>query len=370
MANFCLKSAPAWARARFTAGLVVGVLALAAGCQHDAAGPRSDATRLTPGGSGGSLSAGSGGRSGNEGGAGDLVPVSTGGKGDDLPCNTWTALCARHYDEVVYPTAHAAMANASPPWDYPAQRFSLHRQLQDGIRALMLEAHELEGELVACLGDCSEGHVPFASALAEVSRYLAENPREVVTLLVENRAPAEALAAALEASDLASFLHFQAAGDPWPTLAELIDAGERLVFFASRSSDPSGGVLSFEEFFASTRDDYATAEELDCELPRGSAAKPLVLVNHFVSEMSSIAGSSGGAGGETSSENGDSDPVLHALPDVAAVINENPFLIRRLRGCVATNARKPAFVAVDFYDVGAVLPAVQELDELIPPTGQ
>ena len=372
MANFSLKSGPARARARFSVALALGLFAIVAGCQQDAQGPRPGGTRLTPGGSGGTPSAGSGDRSTNEGGSGDLIPVPTAGTGDELPCNTWTALCARHYDEVVYPTTHAAMANASPPWDYPAQRFSLYRQLQDGIRALMLEVHDFEGELVLCLGDCSEGHVPFASALAEVSLYLAENPREVVTLLVSNGAPAEDLAAALQASDLTNWLHFQAAGESWPTLGRMIDEGQRLVVFATGATGASDGVLSFEEFFASTRDDYGAADELDCELPRGSAEKPLMLVNHFVSEMSSVAGSSGGAGGEASGGggNGESASVLHALPDVAAIINENPFLIRRLRGCVATNARTPTFVAVDFYDVGALLPATQELDELIPPTGQ
>ena len=202
--------------------------------------------------------------------------------------------------------------------------------------------------------------------------FLAENPREVVTLLVDNRTPAESLAAALDAANLRESLHFQALRDPWPTLGELIDAEQRLVVFATDAAAAPDGILSFKEFFTSTRDDYATADELDCELPSGSARKPLLLVNHFVSELSSVADSGGGAGGEGAggAGNGDGTRVLHALPDVAAVINDNPFLIRRLRGCVAMNARKPTFVAVDFYDVGAVLPATQELAELIPPTGQ
>ena len=202
--------------------------------------------------------------------------------------------------------------------------------------------------------------------------FLSENPREVVTLLVDNRTPAESLAAALDAANLRESLHFQALREPWPTLGEMIDAEQRLVVFATDAAAAPDGILSFEEFFTSTRDDYATADELDCELPSDSARKPLLLVNHFVSELSSVAGSSGGAGGEASGGAGNSDStrVLHALPDVAAVINDNPFLIRRLRGCVAMNARTPTFVAVDFYDVGAVLPATQELAELIPPTGQ
>jgi len=368
-----VKSGLAGARARSSAAFALALFALAPACQHDAAGPNGGGgTRLTPGGSGGTGGAGSGGRSASNGGTEDLgPPPSAAGSGDAVPCNTWPALCDRRYDEIVYPTTHAAMANASPPWDYPAQRFSLHQQLRDGIRALMLEVHELEGELALCLGDCAEGHVPFASGLGEVAMFLAENPREIVTLLVDNRTSTDRLAAAFDAADLGEFLHFQASGDSWPTLGAMIDEGRRLVVFASNAGSAPEGILSFEDFFTSTRDDYATADDLECELPRSSAEKPLFLVNHFVSEPSRTAGAggsgNGGAGGNDSEE---SASVGHALPDVAAAINENPFLIRRLRGCVATNARKPTFVAVDFYDVGAVLPATQELNELIPPTDQ
>lgn len=364
------KSALTRVQVRSCLALAVALFTLASACQRDAKGPSPEGTRVAPGATGGALGTGSGGRSANDGGSGDLVPESPGGTGGLVPCNTWPALCARPYDAIVYATTHAAMANASPPWDYPAQRFSLAQQLHDGIRALMLEVHDLRGDLTLCLGDCAEGHVPVASGLGEVATFLGENPREVVTLLVDNRVPAARLAAALTAAGLADWLHPQASRDPWPTLGEMIDEGQRLVVFASDAAAAPDGILSFEEFFASTRADYATADDLDCELPGGSADKPLLLVNHFVSEPSSAAAIAGGAGGEAGDGNGASASIRHALPDVAQVINENPFLIRRLRGCVATNARKPTFVAVDFYDVGALLPATQELNELIPPTGQ
>ncbi len=371
MRIFGEKSGLTRRRARSGTALFLALVAIASACSDDADSPNPGSAGVTAGGVGGTWGAGAGGDDTNNGGESERVPAPSGGAGNRVPCNAWPDLCDRRYDEVVYATTHAAMANASPPWDYPAQRSSLHRQLQDGIRALMLEVHERDGELVLCLGDCAEGRVPFASALGEVARFLAENPREVVTLLVDNRAPTDTLAAALDAANLGDSLHFQASHAPWPTLGAMIDEGRRLVVFAFEAVGGPEGLLSFGEFFTSTRDDFATAEALDCELPSGSAGKPLLLVNHFVSELSSgtsttgTGGESGGGGTGGSA----SASVRRALPDIAAMLNANPFLIRHLRGCVAMNARKPTFVAVDFYDVGALLPATQELNELIPATG-
>lgn len=358
-------------RARSCAAVAFTCSMIAAACDRDSTTPSPAGTRFTAGGSSGTAHAGSGGGGADNAGSDELVPEPNGGAGNLVPCNSWPALCERRYDDIVFPTTHAAMANASPPWDHPAQRFSLHQQLQDGIRALMLEVHDREGDPVLCLGDCDEGRVPLSSALADVAKFLAENPREILTLLIDNRVPAEHLAPAIDAAGLAESLHVQASGTPWPTLGAMIDANRRLVVFAFDAGDAPEGILSFDDFFTSTRDDCSTPEELDCELPSGSAKKPLLLVNHFVSDSSSVA-DGGESGGGAAGRNSDTESanVRHALPDVAKMINENPFLISHLRACVAVNARKPTFVAVDFYDEGALLPATQELNELIPPTDQ
>ncbi len=351
--------------------LVFGLSVLA--CQRDerpsvpgtAAAPSSGTGGLGGGGVGG---AGSGGLMPSEGGAPDLIP-----------CNAWPALCDRPYDEIVHPVAHAAMANLSPPWDHPAQRYSLYRQLQAGIRGLMLEVHDRNGAVTFCLGSCEEGHVPFSSGLDEVAMFLDSNPREVVTVIVDNRVPATEIADALVAHALDRYLHGQEPGAPWPTLSEMIEAGERLVVFAFDAPDPPNGILPFWSFAASTRADAASRSELDCDLVRGGVGDSLMLLNHYVSAPAPASDSGeaggGGAGGEAGTgEGGSRNPTedalaRRALPEEAAAINVNPFLIQRLRACVAEHARKPTFVAVDFYDQGDVLAATQELNELIPPSG-
>ncbi|HXK19085.1 MAG TPA: hypothetical protein VNG33_14835, partial [Polyangiaceae bacterium] len=54
-----------------------------------------------------------------QGGDGQVGPAPEGGAPSTMPkplCNGWPQLCARPYDRVVYPVAHAAMANSASFW--------------------------------------------------------------------------------------------------------------------------------------------------------------------------------------------------------------------------------------------------------------
>ena len=57
----------------------------------------------------------------------------------DPKCNGHEELCERPYDQVSYAMTHNAMSNAAAGWVLPNQSFGITRQLQDGIRGLMLD---------------------------------------------------------------------------------------------------------------------------------------------------------------------------------------------------------------------------------------
>src|SRR5689334_1769530 len=102
-------------------------------------------------------------------------------------CNGALALCARRYDQVSYPTTHNAMSNAEDGWRYPNQNFGLARQLADGVRALMLDAHVADnGRPVLCHAICALGQTPLADGLAIVRRFLDDHRGEVVTIIFES----------------------------------------------------------------------------------------------------------------------------------------------------------------------------------------
>ena len=140
------------------------------------------------------------------------------------------------------------MANLSPLFAHPAQRKSIRAQLDDTIRALMLEVHDRDGSLALCLGDCQGGSVAFGSGLDEVRAFLSDNPRDVVTLIVENHVAADRVAAGLDQAGLGAFLLAQTLDAPWPTLRQMIARGERLVVFVDDAAGAPATLLPLGSF--------------------------------------------------------------------------------------------------------------------------
>ncbi len=57
-------------------------------------------------------------------------------------CNGSAALCARRLDEAIFPGTHNSYAASDEPgWHFANQRFAIGRQLDDGIRALLIDVH-------------------------------------------------------------------------------------------------------------------------------------------------------------------------------------------------------------------------------------
>ena len=59
-------------------------------------------------------------------------------------CNGDLSLCDKRYDQVVYVTTHNAF-NYSGPFQAPNQTYPVSQQLQDGVRAFMLDVHDNNG---------------------------------------------------------------------------------------------------------------------------------------------------------------------------------------------------------------------------------
>jgi len=84
----------------------------------------------------------------------------TGGTGGSLPdpkCNGHEELCDRAFDQVAYAMTHNAMSNAEAGWVLPNQNFGITRQLNDGIRGMMLDTYDEDGELFLCHLICLAG---------------------------------------------------------------------------------------------------------------------------------------------------------------------------------------------------------------------
>ncbi|NVB77649.1 MAG: hypothetical protein HOV81_04580 [Kofleriaceae bacterium] len=271
-----------------------------------------------------------------------LVVCACAGEGEPpIPpeCNGSVELCARRYDEVVYPTTHNAMSNAEDGWQSPNQDFNIAHQLADGVRGLMLDAHESGTDVLLCHAFCQLGSLPLADGLAIIRKFLHDHRGEVVTIIFESYVTPDEMATAFAKSGLDRYVHAHVAGEPWPTLRELIDADERVVVF----TDDGGGTFPwYMDVWANAYETHYQAEttaDFSCAPNRGNPQNPLFIFNHFLTQTL-------------------------AVPDQAPIVNANPFLLERARECMQADGSLPNFVTVDFYDQGDLFAAVRELNGL------
>lgn len=255
-------------------------------------------------------------------------------------CNGAEHLCSRRYDEVAYATTHNAMSNAEDGFQGPNQARAIHVQLEDGIRGLMLDTYRFEDDLYLCHSECSFlGRRRLVDGLAEIRDFLVRHPREVVTIIFEAYIDAEDTERAFADSGLLSYVHVQDPNAPWPTLGEMIDAGERLVVFTDRRADSElyPWYLYVWDYAFETPFSFARPEDLSCAPNRGRASNVLFILNHFLTQS-------------------------FGRPQLARQINFNPLFLDRARECETANERVANFVTVDFYDIGDVLSVVRELN--------
>ena len=280
-----------------------------------------------------SSSAGTGGAGGTGGTGGTSGTSGTGGSLPDPKCNGHAELCDRPFDEVAYPMTHNAMSNAEAGWILPNQNFGITRQLGDGIRGMMLDTYDEDGELLLCHTTCLAGSQPLVEGLEEISTFLEANPEEVVSIIFENYISHAQTASAFEASGLIDFVYAHGIGETWPTLAELIATGTRLVVFQEKMPQEAEfpWLMNIWEHAWETPFSFSTPEDFVCTPNRGDPANPLFLVNHFLTA------------------------ALGGSPESAEMVNHNPLFIDRVRQCADEGDDFPNFIAVDFYDIGDVL---------------
>jgi hypothetical protein len=243
----------------------------------------------------------------------------------------------RPLDEAAWATTHNSMSAASDGWLVPSQEHGELRQLHDGVRGLMLDVHEQDGEAWLCHGYCSLGSQRLAEGLAELRGFLGANPDAVITLILENYVSAELLEEAFEASGLLELCSEHPAGEPWPTVGELIAAGERVVVLTDDAGGERPWLLYTWDHAWETSWSADVPGDLSCEPNRGDPSNALFILNNFLT-----------------------DPV--SLPELAAQVNERAFLEARALECWDEHGRMPNFVAVDFYATGDVLGVVEQLN--------
>jgi hypothetical protein len=251
-------------------------------------------------------------------------------------CNGSEALCDRPYDRVVFPGTHNSMSNEEDRWILPNQNRNLAAQLADGVRVFLLDVHPFRDDVYLCHSVCRAGRRLFLDAMQELASFLEANPREVVTLVIEDYVPAETMAEIMVSAGLAPYVYEHQGA--WPTLREMIDDGTRLVVTAQDAGPPPTWMHNVWELGWDTPYSFDSVEAFSCRWNRGSSTDGVFLLNHWVL-----------------------DP--YARPETAVVSNARETLMQRVSDCEERWGRLPTWIAVDFYDIGDLFEVVDLLNE-------
>ncbi len=270
-------------------------------------------------------------------------------------CNGAAALCDRTFDGVTFAMTHNAMSNADDGWAAPNQTHGIARQLQDGVRGLMLDTHYYDAEYghtadaplpsvpaidqaYLCHGTCALGKRRLLEGLCDVVDFLDQNRGEVVSIIFESNVSPAHTAEVVKAAGLLEYVYAWPGG-AWPTLREMIANDTRLVVFTESDGGEPPWYHPAWSVIRDTPYSFSKASEFSCALNRGSADDPLFLLNHWIL-----------------------DPL--ANPDRAIEVNAKDVLLARAEECSTAAGRKPTFVGVDFYELGDLFAVVRTLNGL------
>ena len=243
-------------------------------------------------------------------------------------CNGRAELCKRTYDEVAFAATHNSMNTVADGFTAPDQQRSIADQLSGGIRAFLIDVYtgtpttgrictdptplkvaQLQRDqgqaavdqllavrnaqcppaggpnaaLYLCHSFCELGATKFTDQLGSIATFLKQNPNDVVTLILEDYAPASDIMAAFRAAGLDKSLVKHESGKPWPTLSAMKRKGTRLVVFAQNQGGEAPGLLDAFKEMGETPYTFHSAAELSCVPNRGPAqSPPLFLLNHWI----------------------------------------------------------------------------------------
>lgn len=300
-------------------------------------------------------------------------------------CNGARAYCDLRLDEYTFAGTHNSYSAAQEPgWLIPNQRFGIARQLDDGVRAFLLDIHigeqtdqlvrtdlkaegmdrnkatkaigarnvaladrliaragagQLHGrrELYLCHTLCELGAAPALAQMRAYGQWLDRNPGEVLLFIIEPYVTPQQMATLFRSAGLLDDVYTLDRQAPMPTLGELIRADRRLLVFTEEDGGAPPWYMKAWSFFQDTPLGATKPSELSCARSRGDADSPLLLVNHWIDTF---------------------PPSPRRNREIA-----DGFLDRRLAGCAEQTGLTPNVIAVDFHQASGVAAAARTLNE-------
>ncbi|XP_059447608.1 PI-PLC X domain-containing protein At5g67130-like isoform X2 [Corylus avellana] len=269
---------------------------------------------------------------------------------NSLPFNKYAYLTTHNSFSITGEPSHAGV----PRHTFSNQDDTITQQLNNGVRALMLDTYDFMGDIWLCHSFKGKCHAftafrPAVDTLKEVEMFLRANPSEIITLILEDHVESpNGLMNVFSTSELTKYWfpvsNMPQDGQDWPLVKDMVAKNHRLIVFTSKKhKQESEGIAYQWNYMVENQHGFGGLHQDSC-LNRGESAslndktKSLVLVNYFPS-----------------------------IPIKEITCKDNSLdLLNKLQTCyIAAGNRWANFVAVDFYkrsDGGGAFLAVDRLN--------
>lgn len=278
------------------------------------------------------------------------------------PCNNYPALCDFKYSNITQVCTHNSYAVGTGL--AANQRKTIEQQLEDGVRAFMLDLQPRLNdstviELCHTYCDLLDGGT-FLDTLTSLRQWLDVNPREVITLFLENSGKFDttAIAEQFNKADLQKFCYAPRERKDWPSIREMITYNQRVVVFVDNlyGNAVYSYILPQYQYVWETpfqaylpKPDWSCAKDRPTNGLPSTATEPMYILNHFVMANATVHNS-----------------VAFSFPSFANASKVNNDMLRMHAENCTKLLSKPNFIAVDFYDVGIALDLAAGLNGLAP----
>ncbi|KAL5219331.1 hypothetical protein ABZP36_020015 [Zizania latifolia] len=214
---------------------------------------------------------------------------------NSLPFNNYAFLTTHNSFAIVREPSHTGV----PRITFDNQEDTITDQLNNGVRALMLDTYDFKGDVWLCHsngGKCNDftAFEPALDTFKEIEAFLSVNPSEIVTLILEDYVHApNGLTNVFKASGLLKYWFpvskMPQNGKDWPLVSDMVTSNQRLLVFTSiRSKQASEGIAYQWNFMVENNygDDGMDAGKCSNRAesaPLNDNTKSLVLMNYFPS---------------------------------------------------------------------------------------
>ncbi|XP_031251797.1 PI-PLC X domain-containing protein At5g67130-like [Pistacia vera] len=253
---------------------------------------------------------------------------------NSLPLNKYAFLTTHNAFAIDGEPSHTGV----PRLTVTNQEDTVTQQLNNGVRALMLDTYDFNGDVWLCHsfgGKCHDytAFEPAVDTLKEIEAFMSANPGEIVTLILEDYVQApKGLTNVFTAAGLMKYWFpvskMPKNGEDWPLVSDMVANNQTLLVFTSdKSKEQSEGIAYQWSYMVENQYGNGGMKDGSCpnraeSSPLNDKTKSLVLVNYFMTV-----------------------PVKQTT-----CVTNSGNLINMLHTCYgAAGSRWANFVAVDYY---------------------